>query len=153
MQPRWSSIWLLLIRVPLWQRNFPLLRQFALFIELQRANRHPDTLRGSFCSGWRAEGTTAMGGQKVWMVTLQEGQSFWNGSGEKLETRRWTESQSFVWHVTSFFSRSCFWAFWPFRQRVGGMWQLRFLAKIADASYASQTSMSMWCKGIVWRTT
>lgn len=56
MHPRWSSIWLLLIRAPLWQRNFPLLRQFALFIELQRANRPPDSLRGSFCWGWRAEG-------------------------------------------------------------------------------------------------
>lgn len=80
MQPWWSSIWLLLIRAPLWQRNFPLLRQFELFTELQRTNRHPDTHRGSFCSGWRAARTTALGGQKVWMVILNEGHRFWNGS-------------------------------------------------------------------------
>lgn len=48
----------------------------------------------------RSEGTTALGGQKVWMVTLQEGQSFWNGNGEKLETSRWTESQSCIWRVS-----------------------------------------------------
>lgn len=131
MQPRWSSIWLLLIRVPLWQRNFPLLRQFALFIELQRANRHPDTLRGSFCSGWRCEGTTVLGGQKVWMVMLQEEQNLWNGSGERLETPRWTESQSFFRPVTSLFRRykylreTNFWSrlcFWPFCQMKNGGW-------------------------------
>ena len=96
MQPRWSSIWLLLIRVPLWQRNFPLLRQFALFIELQRANRHQDTLRRSCCSGRRAGGTSVLGGQKVRRVTLQEGQSFWEGSGEKLKTPRLTQCQLFL---------------------------------------------------------
>lgn len=74
MQLRWGSIWLLLIRVPLWQRNFPLLRQFALFIELQSANRQPAALRGSFCSGWRAEGTKPLGGPKGLDVGRAEGQ-------------------------------------------------------------------------------
>lgn len=60
----------------------------SLFIELQRANRHPDTLKGSFRSGRRAEGTTALGGQKASVVTLQKGQSFWNGSGVESETPR-----------------------------------------------------------------
>lgn len=81
MQPRWSSIWLLLIRVSLWQRNFPLLRQFALFIELQRANRHPGALRGWFCSGWRAEGTTGAGWAKGLDGYTTARTEFWDWEG------------------------------------------------------------------------
>lgn len=133
MQPRWSSIWLLLIRVPLWQRNFPLLRQFALFIELQRANRHPDTLRGSFCSGWKAEGITALGGQ----IGLD---GYAPGRAEILEWEWWEVRDPKVnWKLVisltcdqlvekiqiparglcNFFSRLCFWPFCQIELKLG----------------------------------
>lgn len=69
-------------------------------------NRHPDTFRGSFCSGWRAEGITVMGGQKVWMVTLHRGKSFRNRMRNVTSYRPKNDLKVFYWSLASLLQRN-----------------------------------------------
>lgn len=76
MQSQWSSIWLLLIRAPLWQKNFPFSGNLLCSLNFRKPTGTQTLFKEAFCRRLGAEGTTAPGRPKVWKVMVLVRKSF-----------------------------------------------------------------------------